>query len=156
VGEEVGSVRALTTLILALLIIAVPAAAQEPNGTAVHVPWANKMFSVNHGTAPPTIVHDLGVLKKGKTTTYRIEVTNIYAVPLEMREPIAGSRGLSVKDFTRNLPPHEAGYIVVEIDTSQFDGKKSISLPVSFRGKDPKTNELYFSTAKLEVRANSK
>lgn len=155
-GGEVGHMRTLAVRILALLSFAVPAAAQEPDAKAVRVPWANKMFVGETDSAPPTIVHDFGVLKKGAVRAYRFEVTNIYAVPLEIERPKSGSRCLSVKDFTGKLRSGESGHILVEIDTAQFDGPKAIRLPVTFRGTDPKTEKPYISTAELEVWAISR
>ena len=142
--------RTLNTTVLALLLISAPAGAQEPDTKAARVPWANKMFVGKTDTAPPTIVHDFGVLKKGTVKEYRFEMTNIYAVPMEIH-PTVLSGSLSVKDFTAKLRPNEAGHILVKIDTSKFDRRRAIRLPVVFRGTDAKSNESFFSTAELEV-----
>lgn len=142
--------RKLASHILALLVFAIPASAEEKG------PWANKFFTGQREAAPPVIVHDFGVLKKGTTQTYRIDITNIYALPMEVDRPSVGSKVVSIKDCPRLLNEREKGFLLVEIDAAQFEGKKTIKVLVHIHGKDTQTKEPYFSTATLEIRAESK
>jgi hypothetical protein len=118
------------------------------------VPWANKFFVEK---APPAvIVKDFGVIKKGTMKTYRIDITNVYAIPFEIREPRPTRGYVSVKDYPGSLRPRETGQIIVELDASKFVGKASVKMPVQVRAFDPKTNEQYWSIADLELRVESK
>lgn len=138
------------TLTLPLLVLAVPAAAQEP------IPWANKFFTGPTSTPPPVILHDFGTLPKGTVKTYRFKMTNIYAVPMQVQEPKPSCGCVSVVEYTGQMGPREAGHIDIKLDTRRVDGPKVIKLPVTFRGQDPTTKEPFFSTADLEIRAISR
>jgi hypothetical protein len=54
------------------------------------------------------------------------------------------------------MGPNELGHIDVQIDTSRVEGYKAVRIPVTFTGRDPKTDEPFFSTAQLEVRTVSR
>jgi Protein of unknown function (DUF1573) len=137
------------TLTLPLLVLAAPILAQEP------VPWANKFFSGKTEAPPPVILHDFGTVPKGTVKVYRFEMANIYAVPMQVREPKPSCGCVAVLKYTAQLNPRETGFVEIEMNTKAFDGDKQVIIPVTFIGKDPKTNEPFFSTAQLEVRARS-
>lgn len=126
------------------------AAAQEP------IPWANKFFTAKGEVPPPVVLHDFGTMPKGTVKTYRFKMTNIYAVEMQVQEPKASCGCLSVVEYTGKLGPLQTGHIEVKIDTSRVEGYKSISLPVYFEGRDAKTNEKFWSYAKVELRAVSR
>jgi len=141
----------LTTTILLVLLFAVPAAAQE-----AFIPWANKFFTGKGETPPPVILQDFGTLPKGTVRTYRFKLTNIYAFPVQIREPKPSCGCLSVIEYSGKLEPRDSGHIDIKIDTSRVEGYKKIDLPVRFDLRDPKTGENLYSTALLEIRAVSR
>jgi len=126
------------------------AAAQEP------IPWANKFFTAKGEAPPPVVLHDFGTMPKGTVKTYRFKMTNIYAVEMQVQEPKASCGCLSVLEYTGKMGPLQMGHIDVKIDTSRVEGYKSVSLPVYFEGRDAKTNEKFWSYAKIEIRAVSR
>jgi len=123
---------------------------QEP------IPWANKFFTAKGESPPPVLLHDFGTMPKGTIKTYRFKMTNIYAVSMQVQEPKATCGCLSVIEYTGKMGPLETGHIDVKIDTSRVEGYKSVSLPVYFEGRDAKTNEKFWSYAKIEIRAVSR
>ena len=141
-------------LMLALLIVISAqtdtAAAQEP------IPWANKFFTAKGEAPPPVVLHDFGTMPKGTVKTYRFKMTNIYAVTMQLQEPKSSCGCLSVLEYTGKMGPRETGHIDLKIDTSRVEGYKSVSLPVKFEGRDPKTGEAFWSFAKIEIRAVSR
>jgi hypothetical protein len=140
----------LPLTLLAFGLFALTAAGQE------HVPWANKFFTGKGSNAPPVVVHDFGTLPKGTKRTHRFQLTNIYAIPIQVTEPQPSCGCISVLEYTAKMAPLETGFIDVMIDTSRVDGKKEVLLPVYFEGKDPKTNQPFWSQAKVEIRAVSR
>ena len=137
-------------LTFAALALAIPALAQEPPR------WANKFFSGKDEPPPPVILQDFGTLPKGTIKTYRFKMTNIYAVPMQVKVPDPSCNCLSVIEYTGQMNPRDTGHIDVRINTSQVEGPKSVLLNVKFEGRDPKTNEKFWSYAKLEVRVVSR
>ncbi|HEX3147159.1 MAG TPA: DUF1573 domain-containing protein [Gemmataceae bacterium] len=142
------------TLTLPLLFLAAPILA-APSPTPELVPWANKFFSGKAEAPPPVILHDFGTVPKGTVKVYRFEMANIYAVPMQIREPQPSCGCVSVLKYTAKLDPRETGFVEVEMNTKVFDGYKAVKIPVKFTGRDPKTGEQFFSDAQLEVRARS-
>ena len=141
----------LPLTLLALGLATLTAAGQEPQ-----VPWANKIFTGKGSNAPPVIVHDFGTLPKGTVRTHRFALTNIYTIPIQVTEPKPSCGCISVLQYTAKLAPLETGFIEVQIDTHRVDGKKDVRLPVYFEGKDPKTNQPFWSWAQVEIRAVSR
>lgn len=128
------------TLTLPLLLaLAAPLAAQV-NPTA-DIPWANKFFTGDTKDPPPVVLHNFGVLPKGTIKTYRFKMTNIYAVPMQVKEPKATCGCLSVKQWKAELNPQETGYIDIVINTATVEGEKEVKLPVKFVGRDPMTGK---------------
>lgn len=141
--------KTLPLLFLAAPLMAAPTPTPEP------VPWANKFFSGKTEAPPPVILHDFGTVPKGTVKVYRFEMANIYAVPMQIREPQPSCGCVSVLKYTAKLNPRETGFVEIEMNTKVFDGYKSVKIPVMFIGRDPKTDEQFFSSAQLEVRARS-
>jgi hypothetical protein len=120
------------------------------------IPWANKIFTGAKDDPPPVILHDFGTLPKGAVRTYKFPMTNIYAVPMHVRLAKTPSCScVTVVEHTGSMKPRETGHVEVLIDTSKVDGPKSVRVPVTLEGRDPVTQEKFFSTAQLEVRAIS-
>jgi CheY-like chemotaxis protein len=141
----------LTATLLPVLLFAVPAAAQE-----AFIPWANKFFTGRGDTPPPVILQDFGTLPKGTVKTYRFKLTNIYAFPVQIREPKPSCGCLSVIEYSGKLEPRDTGHIDIKVDTSRVEGYKQVELPVRFDLRDPKTGENLWSTARLEIRVVSR
>ena len=140
---------------LPLMLLAVPAVAQE--SPEKFIPWANKFFTGTSETPPPVILHDFGTLPKGTIKTYRFKMTNIYAFPVEVKlQQVPSCVCVSVIEYTGKMEPRETGHIDIRIDTRRVEGPKTINLPVRFECRDPKTRELLWSDAKLEIRAVSR
>jgi hypothetical protein len=142
--------RLLLTLIA--LIFALPvAAAQEKK-----IPWANKFFTGTNETPPPIILKDFGTLPKGTIKTYRFNMTNIYAFPMQVSQPRPTCGCVSIIKYHGKLEPRESGYIDIQVDTSRVDDEKIVRIPVTFTGSNPQNGERFFSDAELEVRLNSR
>src|SRR5262245_29509123 len=137
-------------LTLPLLLVGWPALAQDP------VPWANKFFSGKAEAPPPVILHDFGTLPKGTVKSYRFQMTNIYAYPMEVHQPQASCGCVSVVAYTAKMNPKETGYVEIRLDTSRVEGPKKVKIPVSFYSRDPKTDEPFYSTAQLEIQTDSR
>ena len=140
---------------LPFLLLAVPAVAQD---TAERkIPWANKFFTGTAEMPPPVILHDFGTLPKGTIKTYRFKMTNIYAFPVEVKLPkVPSCICVSILEYTGKMEPRDTGHIDIKIDTSRVEGPKTVDLPIRFECRDPKTRELLWSEAKLEIRAVSR
>jgi Protein of unknown function (DUF1573) len=138
------------TLTLPLLLVGLPALAQDP------IPWANKFFSGKAEAPPPVILHDFGTLPKGTVKTYRFQMTNIYAFPMQLHEPKPTCGCVSVVEYTGKMNPRDTGHIDIKLDTSRVEGPKKVKLPVTFYGRDPKTDEPFYSTAQLEIQTDSR
>jgi len=140
------------TLMLPLVLALPVAAGPDP------VPWANKFFSGKDQLPPPVILHDFGTLPKGTVRQYRFQMTNIYSVPMQINNaPTAACGCVSIIEYTGGkMGPMETGHVLVEINAGAFDGYKAVKIPVKFVGRDPKTDEPFFSTALLEVRSVSR
>ncbi len=140
----------LPLTLLASGLVALSAAGQE------QAPWANKFFTGKGSNAPPVVVHDFGTLPKGTKRTHRFQLTNIYAIPIQVTEPTPSCGCISILKYTAKMAPLETGFIEVMIDTSRVEGKKEVQLPVYFEGKDPKTQQPFWSRAQVEIRAVSR
>jgi hypothetical protein len=71
---------------------------------------------------------------------------------MHVREPRASCGCVSVIEYTGAMKPRETGHILIKVNTGVVDGYKSVKIPVTFEGRDPRTDEPFFSTAQLEVR----
>jgi len=81
---------------------------------------------------------------------------NIYAFPMQVKEPKPGCGCVEVTEYTAQMNPTDLGHIDVKLKTGSFDGKKTVKIPVTFMGHDPSTNKQFVSTAHLEIRAESR
>jgi hypothetical protein len=75
---------------------------------------------------------------------------------MQVRQPQASCGCVSVVEYTAIMKPRETGRIDIKIDTSRVEGPKVVHIPVTFEGRDPRSGEPFFSTARLEVRAVSR
>jgi hypothetical protein len=144
--------KSLTSM-LTLLVLTAPLAAQD--SPVKKIPWANKFFTGKPDNPPPVILQDFGALPKGTVKTYRFKMTNIYDVPMQVRQPQPNCGCVEVLEYTGTMPPLHTGYIDIKVDTSRVEGPKVVEMPVRFQGQD-KAGQPFESTAKLEVRVVSR
>lgn len=124
-----------------LFIALLPAITQADEG----VPWANKFFQPKD--PPPIVVHDFGTVPYGTTLTHRFELTNLYAVQMQiMQDPTVSCGCTRVLKYTQKLEAREKGFVDVEMDARKFQGSKAVTIQVRFGPK-------FQSTAILQVRA---
>lgn len=127
--------------ILAILATPVLAVADDQ----IQIPWGNKFFAPKD--PPPVIVHDFGTVPSGTTLFHRFNLTNIYAVPMQIvKDPEVSCGCVRVVKYTQKLEPRESGFVDVEMDGRRFIGAKSVTIQVRFGPK-------FQSTAILQVRA---
>ena len=104
--------------------------------------WAEKMFKEG-------VSHDFGVVPHGALLFHRFTVTNIYAVRMEIRQPVPECGCVTATPVKRVLEPRESTTIDVEMDARKFTGLKKVIIRVSV-GPD------FVSTAELVVTATSR
>ncbi|MEZ6141967.1 MAG: DUF1573 domain-containing protein [Zavarzinella sp.] len=119
-------------------------------------PWANKFFTGKDTAPPPVIQHNFGTVPQGTVKVHRFTLSNLYAVRMDIVELKPSCNCISISDYTRQLEPMQKGFLEVKIDTSKVTGFKRVSLPITFAGTDPKTKEVFKSTAVLELTAVSR
>jgi hypothetical protein len=127
---------------LALLVFALGSAAAPAQS------WADKLFAADLKTAPLT-VHDFGSVPRGAQLYHRFEMTNWYAVPLQILDVHTSCGCATATASTKVLASKEKGYIDVTMDGRRFTGQKNIKISVSV-GPD------FTSTAELRVTANAR
>ena len=126
-----------------LAFAATPLAAVAEDG--VQIPWGNKFFVPKD--PPPVVVHDFGTVPWGTTLTHRFNITNIYAVPMQIVEDPKVSCGcVRIVRYTQKLAPRETGFVEIEMDGRRFEGAKAVTITARFGPQ-------YQSTAILQVRA---
>ncbi len=105
----------LLTAMLALLVVPLPAAAQQ---------WARKMF--DHTS------HDFGVVARGAKVDHRFTLENIYEEDVRIAS-IRSTCGCTVTEISkRHLKTWEKAEIVTTLDTRSFLGRKDSTLTVVF------------------------
>jgi hypothetical protein len=123
--------------ILALILTATCAGAAPGQG------WAEKMFKDGN------LVHDFNTVPHGAQLFYRFNITNIYAVRMEITQIAVGCHCVTATPSKRVLEPRETATIDVQMDARNFTGPKSVIIKVTV-GPD------FVSTAELRVTANSR
>lgn len=127
----------MTSTVAALLMMAGAAApAQAP------LSWADKMFKA--GTS-----HDFGNVARGAQLFHQFKFTNIYAVPLEIRQTRTSCGCVTVTPSVRVVEPRQEATIDVIMDARKFTGPKTVHIYITV-GPD------YVSTATLTLSANSR
>lgn len=128
--------RKVLLFLLAPLLVAFAAAAQEP------VNWADKLFE-------GSLAHDFGTVAHGTQLKHSFKITNIYKVPLDITE-VKGSCGC-VKGETnvKTLQPGGSATLNVTMDARTFNGAKSAKLYVYVGPK-------FVSMATLTLSANAR
>jgi hypothetical protein len=125
--------NALLTLLA--LAVGTPAAHAQTS-------WADKMFK--SGTT-----HDFGSVPRGAQLFHRFEMTNIYAVPLEIVQTRTSCGCVTITPSVKTLKPNEKGTIEITMDARRFTGAKTVSIYITVGPE-------FVSTATLVVSANSR
>jgi hypothetical protein len=119
-------------------------------GTAVaqaEGPWADNLL-LDAGKVP-ALKQDFGSVPRGTLLYHRFRLTNIYAVPLEVRVTV-GCSCVSATPLTQTLQPRQQGQLDITMDTRRFSGPKTVSLRATVSGPNA------FSSTTLQVSAVSR
>lgn len=121
--------------IVGLALLANQAVAQTSN-------WAQKMFVEG-------VVHDFGNVPRGAQLLHRFQITNIYAVRMEIIKIQSGCGCVTAVASKRVLEPRESTTLDVHMDGRRFSGAKTVTVRVEFGPN-------HVSTAEVRVIANSR
>src|SRR4051812_929556 len=99
---------------LALLVLALGSAAAPAQS------WADNLFDKDPATKTPIPFHDFGSVPRGAQLYHRFEMTNIYAVPLQIVDVHTSCGCATATPSTRVLASREKGYIEVSMDGRRF------------------------------------
>src|SRR5262249_23547010 len=113
--------RTFVAALLALTFASTTASAQTGA-------WAEKLFKGE-------VSHDFGNVTRRAQLSYTFEMTNIYAVPLEIVGIRISCGCLTVPNYTQVLKPLEKGKVEVVMDTRKFTGTKSVNIFVTIGPK---------------------
>lgn len=95
------------------------------------------------------LTHDFGTVPRGTQLSYRFEMKNIYAVPLEINGRI-GCNCVTATPLSQVLQPRQVGYLDVHMDTSRLSGHKSVNIYITASGPG------YASSTTLRVSSYSR
>lgn len=127
----------MRNVILALFALVLSA----PAAPAQSLDWANKMFRQTS--------HDFGNVPRGAELQHQFQMTNIWAVPIEVMSVRTSCGCVTVTPSTQVLKPRASGILDVKIDARKFVGPKTVSIYVLVGPE-------YTSTATIQVSANSR
>jgi hypothetical protein len=113
----------------------------------IQIPWGNKFFQPKE--TPPVIIHDFGAVPKGTVLTKRFQITNLYAVPMQIMDVRVSCGCVTPAVPERVLQPRQGGFVDVQMDSSKFEGHKAVSVWVDFGPN-------FRSSGILQVRAFSR
>lgn len=130
--------RKVVLTLVVLLLGSVPALAQSQE-------WPNKMFLAQGGEAK----YDFGNVARGAQRYHRFQMTNIWAVPIEILEIRASCGCVAAVPTTRILQPRETAFLDVTMDARRFTGPKTVSIYVTIGPE-------YTGTATVQVSAVSR
>jgi hypothetical protein len=126
----------------ALLAIIVAFAAATASPAQKDQNWAEKMF-------PDGVVHDFGVVAHGAQLIHRFNITNIYAVRMEITSIIPGCGCITATASKRVLEPNEKVTLDVNMDARRFVGGKTVIIRVTVGPE-------FTSSAEVKVSAMSR
>ncbi len=122
--------------LLALIVVAAAATASPAQN------WAEKMF-------PDGITHDFGVVPHGAQLFHQFNISNIYAVRMEITSITPGCGCVTATASKRVLEPRETATLDVSMDGRRFTGPKSVIVRVSVGPE-------FTSSADVKVTATSR
>jgi len=104
--------------------------------------WAEKMFTKGR-------THDFGTVPRGAQLTHSFEITNPYAVEMQITEVKSGCGCVTARAVKTVLQPRESTSIEVRMDGTRFVGPKTVGIRVTVGPR-------YISSAELRVSANGR
>jgi hypothetical protein len=126
--------------------VMVLALAPTAGRTQTTTDWANKLFSPK----AEVVTHDFGSVAHGAQLYHRFEMTNVWAVPIEiMEQPRVSCGCVAAKPSKMVLQPRETATLEVTMDARRFTGPKTVSIYV-------KIGPQYVNTATVKLSANSR
>jgi hypothetical protein len=126
----------------ALLAVIVVVAAATASPAQKDQNWAEKMF-------PDGVVHDFGVVPHGAQLFHRFNITNIYAVRMEITSIVPGCGCITAAASKRVLEPNEKATLDVNMDARRFVGGKTVIIRVTVGPE-------FTSSAEVKVTALSR
>ncbi len=127
----------MTRKALLALIVAAAATTAAPAQN-----WAEKMF-------PDGFEHDFGVVPHGAQLFHQFNITNIYAVRMEITSITPGCGCVTATASKRVLEPRETATLDVSMDGRRFTGPKSVIVRVTVGPE-------FTSSADVKVTATSR
>jgi hypothetical protein len=134
-GDEAGASAPLSTS--ARENATEPVAEKSPQSDTP-VPWANKLFKETS--------KDFGHCTGDQMLIHRFEMTNLYAVPIEVTGVNASCGCVTWTLGKQVLQPRENDYLEVRMDPKRFSGAKTVTIHVT-------VGPMYVSTATITLTA---
>jgi hypothetical protein len=131
----------LTALGLLMTAPSIPAQDQIPG-------WAAKLFKDQTGQIPSG--HNFGTVTKGALLQHRFPIQNIYAVPLQITtQPTCNCVTATPNPVV--LGPKQTGTLDITMDTTRFNGQKTVTVNVSVQHHDQQPQ--FWSSTSLVILA---
>ena len=129
---------------LGLLTIVPPLTAQDQPTT-----WAAKLLRDEKTNQIPT-GHDFKTVPKGAMLQHRFQMTNPYAVPLQVWTKVSCGC-VTATPNPAVLQPKETGTLDITMDTTRFNGVKTVTVNVEVQHYDQRPQ--FWSSTSLVVQA---
>lgn len=104
--------------------------------------WAEKMFTKG-------LTHNFGTTPRGAQLTHSFEITNPYAVEMQITEIKSGCGCVTARAVKTTLQPRETTTIEVRMDGTRFVGPKTVGIRVTVGPR-------FISSAELRVSATGR
>ena len=118
------------------LIATAPVLAAQPVASP---PWVEKAFK-------GSTTHDFGSVARGAQLYHQFQMTNIWAVPLEITSVRTSCGCITATASQQVLQPRESASVDIKMDAHRFTGPKTVSIYVT-------VGPQFTSTAVLRVSA---
>jgi hypothetical protein len=125
-----------------LVLAAVTMIATAPVVSAQSSAWADKLFK---GASS----HDFGTVPRGAQLYHQFQMTNIWAVPLQIESVRTSCGCVTATASQQILQPRESAFLDIKMDAHRFTGPKTVTIYVT-------VGPQFTSTATLRVSANSR
>jgi hypothetical protein len=125
-----------------LVLAAVTMIATAPVALAQTSAWADKLFK---GASS----HDFGTVPRGAQLYHQFQMTNIWAVPLQIESVRTSCGCVTATASQQILQPRESAFLDIKMDAHRFTGPKTVTIYVT-------VGPQFTSTATLRVSANSR
>jgi Protein of unknown function (DUF1573) len=105
-------------------------------------PWVEKAFK-------GSTTHDFGSVARGAQLYHQFQMTNIWAVPLEITSVRTSCGCITATASQQVIQPRESATVDIKMDAHRFTGPKTVSIYIT-------VGPQFTSTAVLRVSANSR